>query len=174
MKPNQTGNQQTNSAAYRNNHTAEKIGFYLCIQLGAIPCLSLIHIYVAYSSSCFFSFNCFLISSSEFLLCLYDVLRLMFSFSPISESLISKKKNINTMFRLCSGNCFSASASSSSSTRISVPHLSLIHILVWKGIRSLIHGSASGHRSSILKHMHLTKNCTVYAWILVSAMWKEK
>ena len=40
----------------------------------------------------FFSFNCFFISSSEFLLCLYDVLRLMFSFSPISESLISKKK----------------------------------------------------------------------------------
>ena len=39
-----------------------------------------------------------------------------------------------------------------------------------KGIRSLIHGSASGHRSSILKHMHLTKNCTVYAWILVSVM----
>ena len=44
MKPNQTGNQQTNSAAYRNNHTAEKIGFYLCIQLGAIPCKhSVIH-----------------------------------------------------------------------------------------------------------------------------------
>ena len=51
---------------------------------------------VAYSSFVFFSFNCFLISSSEFLLCLYDVLRLIFSFSPISESLISKKKNINT------------------------------------------------------------------------------
>lgn len=39
-----------------------------------------------------------------------------------------------------------------------------------KGNRSLIHGSAFGHRSSILKHMHLTKNCTVYAWILVSVM----